>query len=368
MNIQKLAIYFCFSFLLVLFQNCKDNAVITPPPNNTQTPTGPVLNSPPNETTTQAVSPILVWNSFEGAVNYRVQVSLDANFSGTVVTDTNGVTTTQLQVPANLITTGIYFYWRVIANISGGVSPWSTTWRFRVILAPPAAPTLLLPTNASTNQPFLPLFDWDDVPTAQYYKIQISGNSSFTNILLDSGAITESQLQCPPYILNTSTQYFWRVNASNSNGVSIGPYSSAFSFTTVAGPRPNSISGQITFVDTNFIPGTSNRYYVGAYPQWPPNFYGPVETDTVQIFHSGNSYYGTYTVGNLPNGNYVVAFFYFGLYSVLSAPILGIYGCDTVHVQFSNCPSNPNRVTINSNNGVENINLLGWADTTHRIY
>ncbi len=368
MNIRKLVIYSCLTSLLFLFQDCKDNAVVTPPPNNTQTPTGPALTSPPNETTTQIGSPDLVWSAYNGAVSYRVQVSLDANFGGTIIADTTGITATQLQLTGQTLATGVFFYWRVIANLSGGVSPWSSTWRFRVILAPPAAPTLLSPQNGSSNQSFLPLFDWSDVPTAQYYKIQISGNANFTNILLDSGSITVSQLQCPDFILNTSTQYFWRVNASNSNGISIGPYSSAFSFTTVAGPQPSSISGQITFVDTNFIQDSGNRYYVGAYIQWPPSFYGPISIDTVSIHQQGNSFYGTYTVGNLPNGSYKIAFFYFGLYSVLNAPVLGIYGCDTVHLQYSNCPSNPEMVTVSSNIGVQNINFLSWADTTHRIY
>lgn len=368
MNAQKLIIYFLFSALLILFQDCKDTAVVTPPPDNNQTPTGPVLNSPPNETTTQGPTPELVWNSYDGAASYRLQISLDANFLGTMITDSIGITASQIQVPPDRLTTGIYFYWRVTANISGGASPCSATWRFRIILAPPAAPTLLLPSNGSSSQSFLPVFDWNDVPTAQNYKLQLSGNAGFTNILLDTAAIPVSQLQCPDYLLNTGTQYYWRVNASNSNGISIGPYSTVFSFTTVTGPQPSSVSGTITFVDTNFIQPASGHYYVGAYAQWPPTFFGPIELDTIQLQHVGNTYIGAYTVKNIPNGSYKIALFYYGLFSVLNAPVLGIYGCDTTHIQFSSCPANPNTVAISGNNGIGNINYLAWADTTHRIY
>ena len=48
--------------------------------------------------------------------------------------------------------------------------------------------------------------------------------------------------------------------------------------------------------------------------------------------------------------------------------ILGIYGCDTVHVEYSNCPFNPEAVNVINGWGSENINFITWADTTKRIF
>jgi hypothetical protein len=368
MNFRKLIVYFISLASIVLFQDCKDNAVVQPPNNNNQSPTGPVLTSPANESTTQEQSPILDWNDFNSAASYRVQVSLDANFGGTVVVDSTGVTPSQFQIPPQLLTTGIYYYWHVIANVAGGTSTWSNTWRFRIILSPPPAPNLLLPQNGAINQSYIPFFDWDDAPTAQFYKLQISTNANFSIILLDTSYIIVSQLQCPIFILNTGTQYFWRVNASNSNGVSTSPWSSIFSFTTAPGPNPNSISGQITFADTNFVLPYSQRYNIGAYDSWPPSSFPPLASDTIFIRHIGKNYISNYRLNYIPNGNYVVALFFNSSGSVIHFPIQGIYGCDTVHIPFSDCPLIPTRVQILNNIGVENINFLAWADTSKRIY
>lgn len=212
----------------------------------------------------------------------------------------------------------------------------------------------------------MPLFDWNESQTAEFYRIQVSRNASFTNIALDNNNITATEFQCPPGYLITGTQYFWRVNASNSGGLSTSDWSVIFNFTTVPGPLPSSINGRITFVDTNFIQ-TPSYYYAGAFSVWPPNFIGPDTYDSLIIQHQGNIYYADYHILNLPNSNYKVALGVMGPLLVESF-ILGIYGCDTVHIPFSSCPLDPTSVTIQNYNGVENINFLGWADTTQRIY
>jgi hypothetical protein len=212
----------------------------------------------------------------------------------------------------------------------------------------------------------MPLFDWNASQTAEFYRIQVSGNSTFTNILLDNNNITATELQCPPGTLITGTQYFWRANASNSNGLSTSDWSAIFNFTTVNGPLPSSINGRITFVDTNFLQ-PPYYYLAGAYSIWPPNIQGPDVYDSLVVMQQGNVYYSDFHLLNLANSIYYVALSATGplLTDVL---ILGVYGCDTVHIPFNNCPLNPTSVTIQNYNGVENINFLGWADTTKRIF
>jgi len=362
------------SFLLVfiLFSGCKEDQPVETPNNSNQNPDAPQLLSPANNSTIEPVTPTLSWESYPNASSYRVQISLDANFAGTMIKDTNNISAAQLTIPSGLLTTNIYYYWRVIANIQGGGSSnWSATWRFKIILAPPPPPVLISPQNNSTNQSFTPLFDWENSPTAETYRIQVSINTNFLYNVLDSSQITVSELQCPPLTLINNTQYFWRVNASNSNGGSTSNWSTVFNFTTLDGLLPNSISGTITFVDTNFLP-LPDRYKVAAFPsngKWPPIGYLPAGDDSLIIERIGNVYRANYTIRNLLNGTY-----YITSLAISDAPLtnvysyLGIYGCDTVHIPFSSCPLSPSGVTITNNFGVENINFLSWADTTKKIF
>ncbi|MCI0449831.1 MAG: hypothetical protein L0Y79_08610 [Chlorobi bacterium] len=358
--------------ILTLISGCKDDQPVETPINTNQNPNAPQLLSPADNSTIEPVTPTLSWESFPNTSTYRVQISLDANFAGTMIKDTNNISGIQLTVPGGLLTTNVYYYWRVIANIQGGgTSNWSATWRFKIILAPPPPPVLLSPLNNSTNQSFTPLFDWGNSPTAETYRIQVSVNSNFSYNVLDSSLIPVSELQCPPLTLINNTLYYWRVNASNSNGGSTSNWSTVFNFRTIDGPLPNSISGTITFVDTNFLP-LPDKYMVAAFPsngKWPPIVYIPAGDDSLIIERVGNVYRANYTIRNLLNGTYYITSLAISFPPLVEVhSYLGIYGCDTVHIPFSSCPLNPTGVTITNNFGVENINFLSWADTTKKIF
>ncbi len=349
---------------VLAIQSCKNDSAVEPPPTTTQNPNTPQLQSPGNEVTLNFFTPVLDWDDFTGAVSYSVQVSLDANFAGTMVMDSSGIHSSNLTVPNGKLTTNSYYYWRVNAVISGGTTGWSSTWRFRIILGAPGAPVLISPPNGSVNQPFAPLLDWNDVDSAEFYRVQLSDTASFSRLLLDTGRIYVSQYQIPQYTLAVNSRYYWRVNASNSNGASTGPWSAPFSFTVMNGPMPNSISGTVTFADTNFVPLPS-YYRVGAFVEWPP--FTPVNSDSLAITHIGNIYRANYTITGLMTGDYRIAV-YPEVGSLSGVEILGIYGCDTARAEFSNCPLSPVTVPIINNWGVEDINFLSWADTTKNIF
>jgi hypothetical protein len=349
---------------LSVLQSCKDNAVVETPPATNQNPEVPQLISPVNEGTINFFTPTIDWHDFQGAVNYRIQISLDANFSGTMIMDSSGITASQLHIATGLFTTNSYYYWRVKASLSSGATPWSGVWRFRIILNPPPAPNLISPLNGAINQPYTPLMDWNESSTAEFYRIQIATNPGFATLVIDSSRIPVTQYQVPEFALTVNTQYFWRVNASNSGGASTSPWSAPWSFTVMNGPQPNSISGTITFVDTNFS-HSPDGYKVGAFNGWPP--FSPFSEDSLIITHIGNLYTANYKITRLPSGDYNVAV-YPNLFSNPEIRVLGIYGCDTVHVEFSNCPQSPSTVSIINGWGVEGINFLSWADTTKRIF
>jgi hypothetical protein len=365
---MKINRYFAIIGVLCVLSGCKDDPVTeSENNNNNQNPNAPELSSPANNSTITDISPDLAWLNFTGAASYRIQVSLDANFAGTIIIDSS-LSATSINIPPGSLTTNAYYYWRVIANLQSGVSNWSSVWRFIIILAPPPPPNLLAPPNNSTGVSFTPLFDWNDPPTAESYSIQVSSNPNFIPIAFDSSGLITSTVQCPPYFLITNTQYYWRVNASNSNGASTSAWSTVFNFTTIPGPVPNSISGTITFADTMFLP-PPNDYFVGIFNtnNWPPPNFGPNQIDTLDIKLVGNVYQANYIARNLPNGNYYVTCFA-GEILLSNNRYLGIYGCDTVHIPFSTCPLNPTVITINNNFGVDNINFLSWADTAKAIF
>jgi hypothetical protein len=356
--------------LIILFTGCKkDSEPVTNLNNNTQD-TELFLLEPANNFNSNNYTPLLRWESYPGALNYNIVLSMDANFiSGNIIDST--LNSSEILVAEGMLTTNTFYYWKVKAITgSNSFSEWSETRRFRVILTPPPPPELLQPANNSVNQPFLPLFDWSDSPTAQVYRLQLSLNSTFTQIVLDTGNIPVTQLESPYFIINTGTNYFWRVNATNSNGASTGDWSTVFNFRTIEGPAPSSISGRVTFADNNFIL-PSLRYYISAYKtiHWPPNSYTPDYKDTLDIQFINNQYIANYRIQNIQNGSYHLTVYCIRNNINNELQHKSVYGCDTSRVLFSNCALNsPGTVTITGGNGVLNINLLSWADSTKSIF
>lgn len=372
MKINKSLILLIFSLFLTAFliNSCKNESTVEPPPPNNQNPNTPQLIEPANNAIVNNFSPLLKWEQYENASGYLVQMSLDANFLSYLYIDTV-VVSSELNNSNLPLNTSVNYYWRVKANLQGGGSSgWSAVWRFRIILAPPIAPVLLLPANNAIDQSYIPLFDWSDSPTAQYYRLQVSEAPGFSAILLDLPQIPVSQIQCPPLYLTTGTLYYWRVNASNSNGISVSDWSQIFSFRTVNGIPPFAISGTIRFADTNFAPLPA-RYFAAAFKlsKWPPNGEFPSSIDSLNIIWENNEYVARYRLRNLEDDTYCIAVFSQS-YSITNDIVYkGVYGCDTNRVVYSQCPLvSPGTVIMNNGIGIENINILSWADTSKSIF
>jgi hypothetical protein len=104
---------------------------------------------------------------------------------------------------------------------------------------PPPAPVLISPSNGNACVSVTPLFDWQDVTNAASYRIQVSASPSFTNNVIDVSGLTSSQYTAGSGVLTYNMQYYWRVNATNSNGT--GNWSNTLNFITTppapAGPQ-----------------------------------------------------------------------------------------------------------------------------------
>ena len=107
--------------------------------------------------------------------------------------------------------------------------------------AVPGAPTLLAPANGDT--PAQPIgFDWNDVPSAASYTIQIANSNAFSAPLVREQTVTSSIYVTSG--LATVTQ-FWRVRGINTAGVA-GAWSAVGSFTPQAPPPPATLSTMST--------------------------------------------------------------------------------------------------------------------------
>ena len=118
---KKLFLFSIFSSVIIFLTLCNNNAG----PDTVEPPDAPVLSSPSDGTTGISLSPVLTWNASNGAESYQVQISIQDDFSTTVI-DQGGITITSYT--ASGLSFDTKYYWRVNAQNDGGTSPWSTVW------------------------------------------------------------------------------------------------------------------------------------------------------------------------------------------------------------------------------------------------
>ena len=98
----------------------------------------------------------------------------------------------------------------------------------------PGAPTLSLPVNGANGVSTNPTLSWNASAGATSYGVQISTDAGFSTLVYSQTGITSTSTNVSG--LTNSTVYYWRVNATNTGGISA--WSASFSFTTAAGNPP----------------------------------------------------------------------------------------------------------------------------------
>ena len=167
----------------------------------------PILSLPVVNSTSVAISPTLSWNSSNGAIYYRLQVSTNANFTSTIVDDSTNSTTSMAIGPLIPSTT---YYWRVNAINAAGTSAWSALGSFSTMFVSVApVPILSSPQSGVINVTLNPTLSWDSSSGAATYHIQVSADAGFSNIIVDDSTPTGTSKVIGP--LASSTSYFWRV-------------------------------------------------------------------------------------------------------------------------------------------------------------
>jgi hypothetical protein len=189
-------------------------------------PSMPVLSAPTNNALVTSYAPLLDWsNSSLPATTtftyYQVQVATEPAFLSPILNDTSRTILTDSKLTTPTLDPNTKFYWRVRAvNTVVGVenfSAWSAVRSFRTRLSPPVA---ISPIGGVTAGSLKPVFDWQDVPGATGYTIQVSRNIGFSSLVVNKTISTATSTYTPTTNLPAATTLYWRVRANGANGPS----------------------------------------------------------------------------------------------------------------------------------------------------
>jgi hypothetical protein len=154
---------------------------------------------------------LLTWTPVPNAVSYTIEVDDSDDFVG-AKTFTSKTTSYLFQaadptVPLNS--------WRVRAVFSGSYnSTWSDVGHFTIGAL--VAPTLTAPVDSPTTQVVDAVLDWEPVPGAVKYEVQVDTNDQFVDPLADKATVFSTWYAKPATLDND--QYWWRVRAIDVNG------------------------------------------------------------------------------------------------------------------------------------------------------
>ena len=119
-------------------------------------------------------------------------------------------------------------------------------------VAPLPAPLLSAPASGSTGQSLPVALSWSSANGATGYWLQMATDPSFVTIVISDSTIVSTGRGVSG--LPQNTQYYWRVSTRNAAGA--GPFSSAWTFTTVAS---GAVTGTVGF--SGDVSSTSYRMF-----------------------------------------------------------------------------------------------------------
>ena len=192
-----------------------------------QVPGVPIIISPA-DSATLCPPYIFDWNDVPTATSYKIQFSLNINFTALVIDEDLNVS--QYTLPGGIISGATYCYWHVRASNSYGSSSYTPVRRVRggTLLNPPV---LLTPPCNSINVSNTPLFSYNGVGGATAYILQISKFPTFVPLIVCDTTPIGS------IVLEYNTTYYWRM-CSVGPPCGAGNWSSDCNFTTISPTLP----------------------------------------------------------------------------------------------------------------------------------
>ncbi len=272
----------------------------------------PILDSPSNNKVNQPIVFDFKWNPADNALTYHLQVSKTQDFENIVL---NEDAIASSSFAASGLELGSTYYWRLRSANALGLSEWSESWKFTVIPAAPASPSLVTPADkAVKQQPVSLTLQWAKSALGgevESYHVQVSTAEDFSTTVLDEAAVTTNSYTLSN--LNGKTLYYWRVSAKNAGGNS--EWTSVWSFTTdektgvsssdnelgvvlnAVSPNPVQASALVQFTN----PITIHKATLKIYSISGIEVFSMVENE----LQSGNHAYN-WNTSDVPSGVYIV--------------------------------------------------------------
>lgn len=237
-------------------------------------PQVPQLQAPANGATLSQPDepPLLQWGSVQGAKSYTIEVDDAEDFIGAK----SWTTSTTSLVPNQTLQLG-QWYWRVTATDAGGqLSAPSAPRSFTIPTLP--APRLVSPTNSANEELEDVVLDWDPVPGATSYELQVAVNSGFERTDIIANVKNVRGTRWSPAGGLDNDQYYWRVRAVDPGGAASAWAASPYNFARTWQDRPWPVSPA--------QPG---------FPTYPSDF------DTSKPNHRNHAFYPKYVRNYLPS-------------------------------------------------------------------
>jgi murein tripeptide amidase MpaA len=193
------------------------------------------------------------WNDVPFADTYIAELATDFDFAHIVEFDSSlAVSSFQNSQP---LPNGRY-YWRITSRNEAGYSPRSAVWNFTVNFML-QRPILTQPEEGRLLDTSFVAFDWNDVPLAAIYIIEVATDTSFAQIVISDSTLTSSDYSATV----ADGEYYWRVTAFS--GIYYSPRSEWIIFTVVTNmptPTPSlpaddaTLDSSRVFFDWNDVP------------------------------------------------------------------------------------------------------------------
>ncbi|HEX9093904.1 MAG TPA: hypothetical protein VF902_07970, partial [Coriobacteriia bacterium] len=205
----------------------------------------------PARTSLTRRTPYFTWNAISGAQSYFVLVSKDANFTSIV---DYGFTHVPAYSPRTSSAMRSYtdettsYYWAVLPspNFNGGGAMGDPLSANAAEFQKQSLPPSLLSPAAAQSFPDQPAFRWSPAEGARRYRLQVAGDTSFSNLLDDVTTDATSYSSDTTYPANTVL--YWRVRADDENLNGLAWSATGTFQKTLAAPVPsasNPVSGDM---------------------------------------------------------------------------------------------------------------------------
>lgn len=148
------------------------------------------------------------WLPVSSAEKYRLQLSTSKGFDSTSmlfdkIVDSSGLVMHSFKLAHT-------YFWRIFAfNSKGDSSDWSNIIQLQIRLATPA---VLYPKDNAYNQDTVVSFSWNKVDSAVNYRLNISTDSSFAKVMIDT-VVPSTQISLSKF--EHYKRYYWRMLALN---------------------------------------------------------------------------------------------------------------------------------------------------------